>query len=522
MKKNKIKIFNIKYLILFFLIFSSFSVTTVFAFEGGTGKLLLKTNNCSADADCKDENKYCSEATETLGRNCFFKKETGIECGASNECKGGLCEVGQGGKKYCVNPQTGEGKVKWAPIAPVLQINIPTLQPFTTAGMTQTDSEGNIYIPFIGQYIAGIYKWAVGIAGLVAAVLVIIGGFMYLTSGGNAQRAQQGKERLTQALLGLGLLLGSYLLLYTINPDLVSFKSLKIKVIERKELTVIDPQTYQKITGTAVLPKPEAVKKAIEAGQSAGLDDPCYMVTTLAMESGARPNVIGHDENAGIAASIPSRKNFLISGQKKSGKTFTPPATATNYDYKIHNSTKILNDDVIDPNKPDLGLDWRFSHGFGLGQITIFPGEKCNGLPGKIFPPKNGQCYTIKDLLLPEKNLFYSANLFKNNLQSASERGLTGEVKTMAAFLAYNAGSGRIKSKKFNPNDLPKVLYVQKAMGYYNTCKQNLSNILQQPIADITEILPPSEDEEVSGFCAGASALDEISCTDLGGVWNKY
>lgn len=224
---------NIKYLLLFFLIFFVFSAKPAQAIKEPS------VNKCLKDADC-GEDKYCSitnpDGTIGTALLCREKKEVGAECKANNECKTGLCEVGQGGKKYCVNPVTGEGKVKWQPIAPVLQINIPTLQPFTTAGMTKTDAEGNIYIPFIGQYIAGIYKWAVGIAALIAVVFVIMGGFIYMTAGGNAQRAQEGKDRITSALFGLLLLLGSYALLYIINPDLVNFKSLKIKVIERIEV----------------------------------------------------------------------------------------------------------------------------------------------------------------------------------------------------------------------------------------------------------------------------------------------
>lgn len=227
MKKNKkIKILLAAGIVCFFIILITLSglpnlVEAIIAPIG--------PEECHNDSDCKP-NEYCSALTK-----CQPKKTIGEECDQNRHCLTNYCGVGQGGKKYCIEPKTGAGAVKWAPIAPTLQINIPTLQPFTTKGMTQPDEEGYVYIPFIGQYIAGIYTWAVGIAGLIAVVLIIMGGFVYLTSGGNAQRTQEGKDRITSALFGLLLLLGSYVLLYTINPDLVKFKSLRIKIIERKQ-----------------------------------------------------------------------------------------------------------------------------------------------------------------------------------------------------------------------------------------------------------------------------------------------
>lgn len=76
----------------------------------------------------------------------------------------------------------------------------------------------------LGDYIKNIYIYLIGIGGLIAAVLVIKGGFEYVTSTGNSQRVEGAKETIRNALFGLALLLGSYTLLYTINPDLLKLK----------------------------------------------------------------------------------------------------------------------------------------------------------------------------------------------------------------------------------------------------------------------------------------------------------
>ncbi|KKQ97994.1 MAG: hypothetical protein UT24_C0005G0012 [Candidatus Woesebacteria bacterium GW2011_GWB1_39_12] len=56
-------------------------------------------------------------------------------------------------------------------------------------------------------------RWGMGLAGGIAFVLMIYAGFLIITSAGNPQRVQAGKELLTAAIMGLVLLLfGAYLL----------------------------------------------------------------------------------------------------------------------------------------------------------------------------------------------------------------------------------------------------------------------------------------------------------------------
>ncbi|KKR48433.1 MAG: hypothetical protein UT86_C0005G0017 [Candidatus Magasanikbacteria bacterium GW2011_GWC2_40_17] len=159
------------------------------------------------------------------------KLNDGENCDRDIQCRTGACQTLAGGEKKCVNPQTGPGSLKFTPVAPRLEINIPTLQPFTTKGI-EIDAQGNVALPFIGQYFSAIYRWALLIAGILTLALIIFGGFVYMTSGGNKQRLDEGKKRITQAILGLILLLSSYSILYIINPDLVNFTSLKLKVIQ--------------------------------------------------------------------------------------------------------------------------------------------------------------------------------------------------------------------------------------------------------------------------------------------------
>lgn len=96
------------------------------------------------------------------------------------------------------------------------EIAIPLPQPVEGyTGNTVTD---------LANYIDVIYQFVISIIGLVAAIMMIIGGFQYLTSAGEDGKIGAAKKRITNALMGLVLAFSAYLLLNTINPELLRFK----------------------------------------------------------------------------------------------------------------------------------------------------------------------------------------------------------------------------------------------------------------------------------------------------------
>ena len=75
------------------------------------------------------------------------------------------------------------------------------------------------------QSLTGIVVWLyvfiVGISGLAAFVMIIWGGVQWMTSAGNPTKTTEAKDKIQKALLGLLLILASFLILQIINPDLV-------------------------------------------------------------------------------------------------------------------------------------------------------------------------------------------------------------------------------------------------------------------------------------------------------------
>ena len=69
-------------------------------------------------------------------------------------------------------------------------------------------------------FIGYLYEWGISIGGFLVFIALIIAGFQYLSSAGNPAMMKEAKDRVISALLGLALLLGSWLILNTINPQL--------------------------------------------------------------------------------------------------------------------------------------------------------------------------------------------------------------------------------------------------------------------------------------------------------------
>lgn len=76
----------------------------------------------------------------------------------------------------------------------------------------------------IGEYIKAIYRYALGIVGILATVVLMFGGVLWIIAGGNAERIANAKSWIVAALTGLVLALTSYMILYIVNPGLVNFR----------------------------------------------------------------------------------------------------------------------------------------------------------------------------------------------------------------------------------------------------------------------------------------------------------
>lgn len=76
----------------------------------------------------------------------------------------------------------------------------------------------------IGEYIKALYIFLISTLAILSVVMIAWAGITWLTAGGSAEKVGTAKARILGAIGGLALGLVSYVILQTINPDLVDFK----------------------------------------------------------------------------------------------------------------------------------------------------------------------------------------------------------------------------------------------------------------------------------------------------------
>ena len=117
-------------------------------------------------------------------------------------------------------------------VTPQLSVPIPGLT-FQTA----TISGGRLTSNQLGQYIAAMYRYAVAIVLMTAIIMTVYGGFRYLI-GASLGDIKAGKQIIQDAIVGMILVLGAYLILQTVNPDTIMFRPLVLTTVDAEDLNM--------------------------------------------------------------------------------------------------------------------------------------------------------------------------------------------------------------------------------------------------------------------------------------------
>ena len=94
---------------------------------------------------------------------------------------------------------------------------------------------GEFVVQDLGQYLSILYNYLIGIAGVLATVMIMVGGVRWLLAAGDPGKIGAAKETIGSAVIGLALALGSFLVLNTINPQLVELRLPYIPKVVRDE-----------------------------------------------------------------------------------------------------------------------------------------------------------------------------------------------------------------------------------------------------------------------------------------------
>ncbi len=110
-------------------------------------------------------------------------------------------------------------------------VDIPGLNNRTIGQMVGSSFQSTL----LANYITSVYDYILAIAGIIASVVLMGGGVLWLVSSGSPDRVKKAKGIITNSLIGLVLLFSSYLILNFINPELTKMKPITVPNIERVE-----------------------------------------------------------------------------------------------------------------------------------------------------------------------------------------------------------------------------------------------------------------------------------------------
>lgn len=133
-------------------------------------------------------------------------------------------------------------KLETSLLTPNLQVPIPGLDLSKSVvygtGKNGCD-KGFVCANTIERYLNGVYKFAASAGVTFAIVLIMVGGAQYAV-GSAAGSIEAGKKRITNAVIGLVLVLSVHAILTFVNPDIATLGALKLEVVKHEDDTSVD------------------------------------------------------------------------------------------------------------------------------------------------------------------------------------------------------------------------------------------------------------------------------------------
>ncbi len=95
----------------------------------------------------------------------------------------------------------------------------------------------------ITGYIANIYRFMIGISGILALGMIVAGAIYISVSPGSVDKQGEGRSMIVSAIFGIILIFGSYIILNTINPSLTRLQEPSISSVATSAATSTKPSS---------------------------------------------------------------------------------------------------------------------------------------------------------------------------------------------------------------------------------------------------------------------------------------
>ncbi len=99
----------------------------------------------------------------------------------------------------------------------------------------------------LSEYIQVVFTWLLGASLMIAIVLTMVGGIQYVLAAGGASSTQNAIDRMKNSAIGIVLLFSVYVILYTVNPQLVQLNFNHVPMM--KTVSYIDNTSCEYLQG---------------------------------------------------------------------------------------------------------------------------------------------------------------------------------------------------------------------------------------------------------------------------------
>jgi hypothetical protein len=181
--------------------------STAFDFDG----VCTKPENVQGECQCPDGYVY-QQTIHTCLKSPAFTQRADPTCGEGQYCYNGTCLTG--------TSQQFDGEV-FKVCDTVPQAVISKCVDCMVNGSGSWTAIGCIDPSDPSQFIGNLLKFGIGIAGGIAFLLILIGGFQMMTGAGNPEQLNAGRELIGSAITGLLLIIFSVFILKVIGVDIL-------------------------------------------------------------------------------------------------------------------------------------------------------------------------------------------------------------------------------------------------------------------------------------------------------------
>jgi hypothetical protein len=156
-----------------------------------------------------------SKTSNTEGFQCYNTK-TDTDKFVEQSCLPTLC-MGQGTDVFCCKTKTAESPTPTTSPTPAGGSGAtPPATSLDNSGCPVPGTDFKFPCPLgergVNQIIGNLIKWVLGVVGGLFLVMFVYGGFQYIISGANSKNAELGKKTLINAVIGITIVIGAYIL----------------------------------------------------------------------------------------------------------------------------------------------------------------------------------------------------------------------------------------------------------------------------------------------------------------------